>query len=93
VFVAGAPGSDSVALNFTAPFTFTLPPGAGGFPPGVVYTINPIQNLQPNIGNGEIRGTVAEAVPLPATASVGLMLLAGLGGFSMLRRRRLAVVA
>jgi len=85
---------DTVVLVFNSPLTFTLPSGAGGFPPHVVYRIDGTQTIKPNqAGLEDISGAVAEqSVPLPSTAGVGLVLLAGLGGASMLRRRR-AVVA
>jgi hypothetical protein len=84
---------DTVILDFDSPLSFTLPSGAGGFPPHVLYRVDDQQTISPNgtFGHSDISGTVAE-VPLPSTASIGFVLLAGLGGTSMLRRRR-AIVA
>jgi len=98
-FVAPAlPSSlDSFVLAFTSGTSFTLPAGPGGFPPHVVYKIDDQQTISPNdpsgLGHSQISGSVTEqqAVPLPSTASIGLVLLAGLGAASMLRRRRVVV--
>jgi len=98
-FVAPALPStlDSVVLQFTSGTSFTLPAGPGGFPPHVVYKIDDQQTISPNdvsgLGHSQISGSASEqqVVPLPSTASIGLVLLAGLGAASMLRRRRVVV--
>jgi hypothetical protein len=94
VFVRAA-NHDNVILTIQQPLTMLLPPNAGGFPPGVFYTIDgPTQTVSNNGGLFEISGNVAEA-PVPATASLGLSLLGGLGCVQMwsLRRRRASVAA
>jgi len=83
---------DTVHLQFDAPYSFLLPSNATSFPPGVVFSINPTQDLQVGLGstNNEVRGNVA-AVPLPSTAWMGLGLLGcvgSAGAFKSVRRRR-----
>jgi hypothetical protein len=90
----------SLVLTFASPLSFTLPVGGTVYPPALLYSFDGSQKinldpLSPTGNSADIRGAVS-AVPLPATASLGLYMLGGLGcvfGLSKTARRGTALVA
>jgi len=81
----------NLIITFNDPLELTLPVGGTTYPPAVIYTI-PLKQQFINIATGNITGALS-AVPLPATASLGLSLIAGLGCvmvFGKLRRAKVA---